>query len=112
MGEVFRARDTKLHREVAIKVLPAAVAHDPERRERFERESADDRRAESSEHRHDPRRRAPAARARRDSARRRARGERVGSPRAVKMRDHAFLAMEIVEGRPLYEVIPRGGMKR
>lgn len=32
-------RDTKLHREVAIKVLPAAFAHDPERRERFEREA-------------------------------------------------------------------------
>jgi serine/threonine protein kinase len=40
MGEVFRARDTKLHREVAIKVLPAAVAHDPERRERFECKAA------------------------------------------------------------------------
>ncbi len=39
MGEVFRARDTKLHREVAIKVLPAAVAHGPEHRERFEREA-------------------------------------------------------------------------
>ena len=80
MGEVFRARDTKLHREVVIEVLPAAVAHDPERRERFERE-AQTIAAESSEHRHDPRRRAPAARARRESARRRARGERGWGPR-------------------------------
>ena len=39
MGEVYRARDTKLQREVAIKVLPAAVAADPERLARFEREA-------------------------------------------------------------------------
>ena len=39
MGEVYRARDTKLHREVAIKVLPAAVAADPDRLARFEREA-------------------------------------------------------------------------
>jgi len=39
MGEVYRARDTKLDREVAIKVLPEAVARDPERLARFERES-------------------------------------------------------------------------
>ena len=39
MGEVYRARDTKLNREVAIKVLPAAVARDPERLARFEREA-------------------------------------------------------------------------
>src|SRR6266853_1606344 len=39
MGEVYRARDTKLDREVAIKVLPAAVARDPERLARFEREA-------------------------------------------------------------------------
>ena len=39
MGEVFRARDTKLNREVAIKVLPAAFADDPERLARFTREA-------------------------------------------------------------------------
>jgi serine/threonine protein kinase/Tol biopolymer transport system component len=39
MGEVYRARDTKLEREVAIKVLPAALAQDPERLARFEREA-------------------------------------------------------------------------
>jgi len=39
MGEVYRARDTKLGREVAIKVLPAALAQDPERLARFEREA-------------------------------------------------------------------------
>jgi serine/threonine protein kinase len=39
MGEVFRAADTKLGREVAIKVLPEAFARDPERLARFEREA-------------------------------------------------------------------------
>jgi serine/threonine-protein kinase len=39
MGEVFRARDTKLGREVALKVLPPAFASDPERLARFDREA-------------------------------------------------------------------------
>ena len=39
MGEVYRARDTKLDRDVAIKVLPEALASDPERIARFEREA-------------------------------------------------------------------------
>src|SRR6202790_5543509 len=39
MGEVYRAKDTKLDREVAIKVLPQALAQDPERLARFEREA-------------------------------------------------------------------------
>ena len=39
MGEVYRAKDTKLERDVAIKVLPAALAQDPERLARFEREA-------------------------------------------------------------------------
>src|SRR5499426_930190 len=39
MGEVYRARDPRLAREVAIKVLPAGVAADPERLKRFEREA-------------------------------------------------------------------------
>ena len=39
MGEVYRAKDTKLDREVAVKVLPAALAQDPERLARFEREA-------------------------------------------------------------------------
>src|SRR3954469_4894813 len=39
MGEVYRARDTKLNRDVAIKVLPELFAADPERLKRFEREA-------------------------------------------------------------------------
>ena len=39
MGEVYAATDTRLDRTVAIKVLPAELASDPERRERFEREA-------------------------------------------------------------------------
>ncbi len=39
MGEVYRARDTKLKRDVALKVLPAAFANDPDRMARFQREA-------------------------------------------------------------------------
>ena len=39
MGEVWRARDTRLGREVALKFLPADFAADPERHARFEREA-------------------------------------------------------------------------
>jgi eukaryotic-like serine/threonine-protein kinase len=39
MGEVYRARDTRLNRDVALKVLPPAFANDPERLARFSREA-------------------------------------------------------------------------
>src|SRR4030095_6217888 len=39
MGEVYRARDTRLNRDVAIKVLPDVFANDPERIARFHREA-------------------------------------------------------------------------
>ena len=39
MGEVYRARDAKLRRDVAIKILPSSLANDPERLRRFEREA-------------------------------------------------------------------------
>jgi serine/threonine-protein kinase len=39
MGEVYRGRDTKLHREVALKILPDEFAHDAERLARFQREA-------------------------------------------------------------------------
>ncbi len=39
MGEVWRARDTRLNRSVAVKVLPTGMADDPARRQRFEQEA-------------------------------------------------------------------------
>src|SRR3954454_24599604 len=39
MGEVYKARDTRLDRTVAIKVLPGALATEPELRDRFDREA-------------------------------------------------------------------------
>ncbi len=39
MGEVYRATDTKLNRQVAIKVLPPSLAADPDRLARFQREA-------------------------------------------------------------------------
>jgi Tol biopolymer transport system component len=75
MGEVYRARDTRLGREVAIKVLPAALSSDPERLKRFEREA---RSASSLNHPnivtiHD-----------------------IGSDHGV-----SYIAMELVKGEPL-----------
>src|SRR5215831_914108 len=39
MGEVYRARDARLNRDVALKVLPETLANDPERKARFQREA-------------------------------------------------------------------------
>src|SRR6266850_8611158 len=39
MGEVYRARDTRLKRDVAVKVLPEGLSHDPDRLARFQREA-------------------------------------------------------------------------
>ena len=39
MGDVYRARDTRLGRDAALKVLPSPVVSDPDRRARFEREA-------------------------------------------------------------------------
>ncbi|HET9298818.1 MAG TPA: serine/threonine-protein kinase, partial [Candidatus Polarisedimenticolaceae bacterium] len=84
MGEVYRARDTRLQREVALKILPAELARDPDRRARFEREA-----------------RAVAALRHPSIVTIHAVEEDGGIP---------FLAMELVEGRSLTDVIPPGGL--
>jgi serine/threonine-protein kinase len=84
MGEVYRARDTKLGRDVALKILPAAVADDPDRLMRFEREAKT---LASLNH--------PSIAAIYGI-------EDSGGQRA--------LVMELVEGRDLSEVIAQGAM--
>jgi eukaryotic-like serine/threonine-protein kinase len=91
MGEVFVAHDTKLDRKVALKVLPAAVAGDFDRRERFAREA-----------------RAVAALNHPNivtvySV------EEAPSTGAEQAGVH-FLTMELVEGRTLADVLPAGGL--
>jgi len=82
MGEVYRARDTKLARDVAVKVLPASLAGDAERRRRFEQE------------------------ARSASA--------LNHPNVVPVYDvgttddTTWIAMELVEGRTLRELMAAG----
>jgi serine/threonine protein kinase/tetratricopeptide (TPR) repeat protein len=79
MGEVHRARDTRLDRDVAIKVLPPAVARDPQALERFSREA---RTIASVSH--------PRICAVYDI------GEHQGSP---------YIVMELLEGKPLYALL-------
>ena len=82
MGEVYRARDSRLGREVAIKVLPAEFSRDPDRRSRFEQEA----RAASA----------------------------LNHPNIVSVYDigtadqHLFVAMELVEGKTLRELLESG----
>jgi hypothetical protein len=84
MGEVWRAVDTSLDREVAIKVLPAVLARDPERLARFEREAKV---LASLNH--------PNIAA------------IYGFPEAEGIR---FLAMELVRGEDLAQILARGPM--
>jgi len=84
MGEVYRATDTKLGREVALKVLPAEVAADPERLDRFRREAI--------------------ALAALDHP-------GIVMVFSVEEADGVhFLTMQLVEGEPLEKLIPEGGM--
>jgi predicted Ser/Thr protein kinase len=82
MGEVYRARDTRLGREVAVKVLPSRLSADPERLRRFEKEA---RSASSLNH-----------------------------PNVVTVYDigesggTSFIAMELVDGRTLRELLGEG----
>lgn len=52
MGAVYRARDSRLERDVAVKILPEDVAGDPDRIRRFERECARPRRPQPPQHPH------------------------------------------------------------
>ncbi|MBZ0266705.1 serine/threonine protein kinase [bacterium] len=84
MGEVFRATDSKLGRDVALKILPESVADDEERRRRFEREA---RSLASLNH------------------------PNIVTVYSVERTDGSFfITMELVEGRPLSELIPKQGL--
>jgi serine/threonine protein kinase/Tol biopolymer transport system component len=84
MGEVYRARDPKLNRAIAVKVLPEATAADPDRRARFERE------AQSIAALSHP---------------------NIVTIYSVEEADGVlFLTMEYVEGKPLCDLIVKGGL--
>jgi TolB-like protein len=84
MGEVFRARDPRLGRDVAIKVLPAGMAQEPDRLARFQREA---RAVAALNHPH------------------------IVTIYSVEEFDGLnFLTMELVVGRPLDRMIPAGGL--
>jgi serine/threonine protein kinase/Tfp pilus assembly protein PilF len=84
MGEVYRATDTKLGRDVALKVLPGEMAQDPERLARFRREAK--------------------ALAQLDHP-------NIVTIYSVEECDGIhFLTMQLVEGLPLDRVIPQGGL--
>ncbi len=84
MGEVYRAHDTSLERDVAIKVLPREVAEDPERRARFEREAKS---IAALNH------------------------ENIVTIHAIGEADGVrYLAMELVEGESINRRIPDGGL--
>src|ERR1700716_201207 len=84
MGEVYRARDPRLGRDVAIKVLPPAFAADADRLRRLEREA---RAAAALNH-----------------------PNIVTVYSVEKSDDILFVPMELVEGRSLAMAIPKGGL--
>jgi eukaryotic-like serine/threonine-protein kinase len=85
MGEVYRARDTRLGRDVAVKVLPADRLSDPVRRARFEQEA---RAVAALNHPHI-----------------------VTIHEIEKAGDTDFIVMELVPGKTLDALIPRAGMR-
>src|SRR6202011_4529465 len=83
MGEVYRATDTKLGRDIALKVLPAEMAEDPERLGRFRREAKT---LAQLDH------------------------PNIVTIHSVEDADGIhFLTMQLVEGLPLARLIPPGG---
>src|SRR5438093_2157242 len=84
MGEVYKARDPRLNRLIAIKLLSTTAADDPERRDRFEREAHA---IAALNHPH------------------------IVTIYSVEEADGLFfLTMELVEGRSLAEALPTGGL--
>jgi len=84
MGEVYRATDNKLGRDVALKVLPAELAENPQRRERFQREA---KALAALDH------------------------PGIVTVYSVEEADGVhFLTMQLVDGQPLSELIPTGGL--
>jgi predicted ATPase len=84
MGEVYRATDTKLDRDVALKVLPAEMAASPERLERFRREA---KALAALDH------------------------PGIVTVYSVEEADGVhFLTMQLVDGQPLDRLIPEGGL--
>ena len=84
MGEVYRATDTKLGRDVALKVLPTGMASSPERLERFQREA---KALAALDH------------------------PGIVTVHSVEEADGVhFLTMQLVEGQPLGRLIPEGGL--
>jgi eukaryotic-like serine/threonine-protein kinase len=84
MGEVYRATDTKLGRDVALKVLPAEMASSPERLDRFQREA---RLVAALNHPH------------------------IVTIHSVEEAEGLhFFTMELVEGQSLDKLIPERGM--
>jgi len=84
MGAVYRAHDRKLNRDVALKVLPAELAEDPDRRKRFQREAQT---VASLKH-----------------------PNIVTIFSVEEIDDVAFITMELVEGSPLSSIIPAEGL--
>ena len=114
MGEVYRAQDTTLDREVALKVLPAELAESQERLDRFQREAktlaALDHpnivtiySVESSVIQLSATSPQPPAGREGDAL-------KPYSPKALQPSTVHFLTMQLVEGKPLSELIPPGGM--
>jgi serine/threonine protein kinase/Tol biopolymer transport system component len=96
MGEVFVAEDTKLHRRVALKVLPQGMATDAERRARFEREA-----------------RAVAALNHPNIVTLHSIEEAntsTGSPSTGSGQAVHFITMELIEGQTLAELSPKRGL--
>ena len=99
MGEVYKARDTRLDRSVAVKVLPAGMGSDPDFRERFEREA---RSISALNH--------PNICTVHDVGRLRAEGASASQGLRAEGAEVDFLVMEYLEGESLAARLTRGAV--